>query len=178
MYRKGTLIIICLFFLSFLISCSTDKGDAISSDISVSDKNQSNDDAAGRLSEVIGVWSAEINPNNSSFTISLDQPREGSYHHPLTQSFPNVIQVVDYGFSPNFWADIKLTHPLPGSIYDGFDPRVIAIVPVQSPGTYLYYPNLAVYANNSIVLEPDGYTKLFDNLGGSIPGNANPFKVY
>jgi hypothetical protein len=40
------------------------------------------------------------------------------------------------------------------------------------------YPVFNVHANNSVVLEPDGYTKLYDNLGGAIPGNANPFIAY
>jgi len=125
---------------------------------------------------VIAVYDAAIDPDAGTFTIT-PCVREESYHFPLTQLFPNVLQITGYGWTPNFWADIKIKHPLPGSIYDGFDPRVIAILPARA-GVYFYYPTLGVYANNAVVLEPDGYTKLFDNLGGSITGNANPFKAY
>jgi hypothetical protein len=99
------------------------------------------------------------------------------YHFPLSQYYPNVLKIVGFGFTPNFWADIKLTHPYPGSGIKGYDPRVIAILPAN-PGVSFNYPTLNAIGNNSVVLEPDGYTKLFDNLGGSIAGNINPFKAY
>lgn len=47
-----------------------------------------------------------------------------------------------------------------------------------SPFSRFIYPALGVGGNNAVLLEPDGYTKLFDELGGSIPGNVNPFKAY
>lgn len=126
--------------------------------------------------DVIAVYDAEIDPVAGTFTIS-PAVREGAYHLPLTESYPSVLQVTGYGFTPNFWADIKLTHPYPGSGINGFDARVIAILPCRA-GVYFYYPSLNVYANNSVVQLPDGYTKLFDNLGGDLLGNVNPFKVY
>jgi uncharacterized delta-60 repeat protein len=126
--------------------------------------------------DVVAVYDVTIDPDAGTFTITPGM-REVAYHFPLTQMFPNVLKITGYGFTPNLWADIKLTHPYPGSIYDGFDARVIAILPARG-GVYFYYPTLGVYANNAVVLEPDGYTKLFDSLGGSIVGNANPFKAY
>ena len=126
--------------------------------------------------DILAVYDAVIDPAAKTFTVTPDE-RAVAYHFPLTQLYPNVLQITGYGWTPNFWADIKLKHPLPGSIYDGFDPRIIAILPARA-GVYFYYPTLGVYANNAVVLEPDGYTKLFDNLGGSIVGNANPFKAY
>ena len=125
---------------------------------------------------VLAVYDAVIDPEAKTFKVTLSE-REGTYHFPLTQIYPNVLQIVDYGWTPNFWADIKLTHPFPGSGIDGFDPRVIAIVPAN-PGVSFNYPIFNCVGNNSVVMEPDGYTKLFDNLGGSIPGNTNPFKAY
>ena len=125
---------------------------------------------------LLAVYDAAINPIAKTFTVTPSQ-RAPDYHFPLTQLYPNVLQIVGYGWTPNFWADIKLTHPFPGSGIDAFDPRVIAILPAN-PGVSFNYPIFNCIGNNSVVVEPDGYTKLFDNLGGSIPGNTNPFKAY
>jgi len=125
---------------------------------------------------VLAVYDAVIDPVAKTFTVT-PMSRESAYHFPLNNYLPNVLQIVDYGWTPNFWADIKLTHPFPGSGIDGFDPRVIAIIPAN-PGVSFNYPLLNCIGNNSVVLNPDGYTKLFDGIGGSIPGNTNPFKAY
>ena len=125
---------------------------------------------------ILGVYDAVIDPVAKTFTIAPSN-RNADYHFPLTQLYPNVLKIVGYGWTPNFWADIKVTHPFPGSGIDGFDPRVIAILPAN-PGVSFNYPVFSCIGNNSVVLEPDGYSKLFDNLGGAIPGNTNPFKAY
>ncbi len=125
---------------------------------------------------VLAVYNAVVDPVNKTFTVEPAN-RSAEYHYPLTQLYPDVLQITGYGWTPNFWADIKLTHPFPGSGIDVFDPRVIAIIPAN-PGNEMNYPSFDVHANNSVVLEPDGYTKLYDNLGGTIPGNANPFIAY
>ena len=125
---------------------------------------------------VLSVYDAVIDSGAKTFTVTPVQ-RVGTYHFPLSQYFPNVLQITGYGFTPNFWADIKLRHPFPGSGIDAFDPRVIAILPANS-GVSFNYPVFNCVGNNSVVMEPDGYTKLFDNIGGSIPGNTNPFKAY
>jgi hypothetical protein len=136
-------------------------------------------DSSLNLSEnrdVIAVYDAVIDPVAETFTIA-PEAREGAYHTPLTQSYPNVLKVTGYGFTPNFWADIKLVHPFPGSGVDGFDARVIAILPCRA-GAYFYYPSLGVYGNNAVVQLPDGYTNLYDILGGDLIGNVNPFITY
>jgi uncharacterized delta-60 repeat protein len=125
---------------------------------------------------LLAVYDAVIDPVAQTFTVTPDN-RTAQYHFPLTQVFPNVLKITGYGWTPNFWADIKLVHPFPGSGIDAFDPRVIAILPAN-PGNYFYYPNASVHGNPNIVIEPDGYTKLFDYLDSSIPGNTNPFKAY
>ena len=125
---------------------------------------------------ILAVYDASIDPVSKIFTVTPSN-RTADYHFPLTQLCPNVIIITSYGFTPNFWADIKITHPLPLSGIDGFDPRVIAILPAN-PGVSMNYPVLNVVANDSVVLNPDGYTKLYDSLAGSIPGNANPFLAY
>jgi len=125
---------------------------------------------------MLAVYDAVIDPVAKTFNITPSE-RIADYHFPLTQLYPNCLQIVGYGWTPNFWADIKLTHPLPGSGIDGFDPRVIAILPAN-PGVSFNYPIFNCIGNNSVVMEPDGYTKLFDNLAASIPGNTNPFKAY
>jgi len=126
--------------------------------------------------DVLAVYDAVIDPDAKSFTITPVE-RVGTFHFPLTQWYPNVLQITGYGWTPNFWADIKLTHPFPGSHINTFDPRVIAILPSR-PGVRFIYPIFNCFGNNKAVLDPDGYTKLFDNLGGSILGNTNPFKTY
>jgi len=132
------------------------------------------EDTSGR--RILAVYDAVIDPIAKTFTVTPSE-RTADYHFPLTQLYPNVLKIVGYGWTPNFWADIKLTHPFPGSGIDGFDPRVIAILPARA-GVSFNYPVFNCIGNNSVVLEPDGYTKLFDNLGGSIAGNTNPFKAY
>lgn len=128
--------------------------------------------------QVLGVWSAEINPDTKTFTVTPDI-REASFHLPLTQYYPNVLKITGYGWTPNFWADIQLTHPFSTGQckVDGFDTRIIAIIPAKS-GVSFTYPIFDCVGNNKAIINPDGYTKLFDNFGGSIPGNTNPFKAY
>ena len=126
---------------------------------------------------VLAVYDATIDPVAKSLTVPLSKDRIADFHLPLTNYYPNALKITAYGWTPNFWADIKLNHPFPGSGIDAFDPRVIAILPAN-PGVSFNYPIFNCVGNNSVVLEPDAYTKLFDSLGGSIPGNTNPFKAY
>jgi hypothetical protein len=122
----------------------------------------------------IGTWYAVIDPQAGTFTLEAAD-RVTSFHFPVTNRYPSVLSVSYYSFGPPFIADLKLKHPLPGSGIDVFDPRVIAILPAN-PSVSMDYPTMGIHANNSIVRQPDGYTKLWDNP--TIPGNANPFKAY
>jgi len=125
---------------------------------------------------VLAVYDAVIDPVAGTFEVTPVE-RIGAYHFPVSQYFPSVLKIVGYGFTPNFWADIKISHPYPGSGINGYDVRVIGIVPANT-GVSFNYPTFNAIANNKVVMEPDGYTKLFDNFGGSIAGNTNPFKAY
>ena len=149
---------------------ATDETSAISSDLPISIGT----DIENR--NLLAVYDAVIDPSAKTFTITPDS-RSAQYHFALTQMYPSVLKITGYGFTPNLWADIKLVHPYPGSGIKAYDPRVIAILPAN-PGVRFSYPTLDSVGNNSVVLQPDGYTKLFDSLGGSIPGNVNPFKAY
>ena len=124
---------------------------------------------------LLAVYDAVIDPAAKTFTITPSD-RSVQYHYPLSLLYSNVLYIVNFGWTPNFWAEIKLKHPLPGSGLTGYDPRVIAILPART-GVSCNYPVLDVHANNSVILEPDGYTKLFDGLT-STPGNTNPFIAY
>jgi hypothetical protein len=124
---------------------------------------------------LLAVYDAIIDPVAKTFTITSSD-RSAQYHYALTLLYPNVLKIVNIGWTPNFWADIKLKHPLPGTGITGYDPRVIAILPARA-GVSCDYPVLDVHANDSVILEPDGYTKLFDGLT-SAPGNTNPFIAY
>ena len=123
---------------------------------------------------MVAVYDACIDPESGTFTIEPSQ-RFGAFHFPLTNMFPNVLKITGYSFGPPFTASIKLTHPYPTSSIVGYDPRVIACLPAN-PGVSLTFPSHQVSMNNSVLLEPDGYTKLFDNT--SLPGNVNPFMAY
>jgi len=171
------LFIVLIVSLTILVSCSGGNRTPVTIDSQASDVPDSFGVPGGETSrDVLAVYDAVIDTEAGTFTVT-PIARVGTYHFPLTQYYPNVLKIVGYGFTPNFWADIKLTHPYPGSGIDGFDPRVIAILPAN-PGVRFNYPILNAVGNNSVVLEPDGYTKLFDNLGGLIAGNTNPFKAY
>ncbi len=171
-HAKLSIFLLLVFLVAFLsIDCSSGKNPVELSPQIPEDFNAVSD--TGR--SVIGVYYAEINPDVGTFTIE-PVDRESAYHFPLSSYF-NVLTITGYGWTPNFWADIKLTHPYLGSGIDGFDARVIAILPAN-PGVSFNYPLSGANANNSVILEPDGYTKLFDWVGGSIPGSANPFKAY
>ncbi len=124
--------------------------------------------------EIIGNYIAQIDPANQTFTIKPVE-RSGAFHFNLTSLFPNVLTIEHYDFGPPFIADIKISHPLPASNIDVFDPRVIAIIPANS-GVSMYYPEHNILANNSAVLNADGYTKIW--YGPAFPGNANPFIAY
>ena len=126
--------------------------------------------------EITAVYNATIDTVNQTFTVEPEN-RSPMFHFPLSRYYPNVLKIVGYGFTPNFWADIRLSHPFPGSGIDGFDPRIIAIVPAND-GVSCFYPVFNVLANNKALMNPDAYTLLWDSLGGSIVGNANPFKAY
>ena len=175
-YMHAIFLMVCL--LMILIGCSGGSKNPIQP---VSDDpsdqtffSETGNDPQAR--QQIAVYDAVIDKDAGTFEIT-PVDREGSFHFPLSQLVPNVLQITGYGFTSTFWADIKLSHPYQGSGIVGFDPRVIAIVPATLNHN-MYYPVCNVIANNDIVLEPDGYTKMYDDLGGSITGNTNPFKSY
>jgi len=126
---------------------------------------------------IIAVYDAVIDPDAGTFTITPATDRTASFHFPLTNLYPNCVKVTGYGFTPNFWADIKISHPLPGSGINGYDPRVIAVIPANA-GVSFNYPAFVIQGNNKVLMKPDGWTELFDALGGAIPGNVNPFICY
>ena len=121
---------------------------------------------------LVGAYIAKIDPQAKTFTIEPAE-RIGTYHIPISDLY-SVISVTWFDFGPPFEADIKLTHPMPGSGIDGFDARVIAVLPANV-GVSMNYPGLDVLANNSVLLEPDGYTDLWDK---AYNGNVNPFVSY
>jgi len=178
--RAISLLVILTMVIIEFVSCSGDNKTSIMNnaaavpDISTLTGSQV-DNTSNR--NVIAVYDALIDPVAQTFTVSPTSERIAGYHFPLSQYFPNVLKITGYDWTPNFWADIKITHPFPGSGKKGYDPRVIAILPARS-GVSFNYPELIANANNVVVQQPDGYTRLFDSLGGSIPGNMNPFKAY
>ena len=176
--KMSTIILTSIILVIALSSCSgsSKNQSPLEPNPQISDLPASigNEDTSGR--NILAVYDAVIDPVAKTFTITPAQ-RTADYHFDLNRPYPNVLKIVGYGWTPNFWADIKLTHPFPGSGIDAFDPRVIAILPANT-GVSFNYPYLNVVANNAVLPEPDGYTKLFDVFLPPIPGNANPFKAY
>ena len=156
--------------LLFLPSCSSMS--PLGDDIIQPTSEFGNNSETGR--NMLGMWSATIDTSNETFTIE-PASRNSAYHYPLSNLYPNAVTIVDYSFGDPFTADIRLTHPLPGSGIDAYDPRIIALLPAN-PGVSMIFPVSDVTANNSAVMEPDGYSKSYDTP--SLPGTANPFISY
>jgi hypothetical protein len=124
--------------------------------------------------DILGIWNVSI--DTVAQTVSVEPiDRVSTFHFPLTQLYPNVLAITDYGFSPHFWADIQLSHPFQGSGIDAFDPRVIAVLPANT-GVSFNYSTINANANNRVIMYPDGYTNLFDRT--DFTGNLNPFMAY
>lgn len=121
---------------------------------------------------MIAAYQMDIDPANETCTLTSIE-RVGTYHIAVSDIVP-VLSITGFGWTPNLWADMKLTHPYPGSGINGYDARVIAVLPAAA-GVSMTYPGLGVLANNSVILEPDGYTDLFDK---GLDGNVNPFVAY
>jgi hypothetical protein len=173
------IFLFAIFFLIPAIACSGDKSPVEPVIDNAFDSSQDTPVSFGMESNnrsVLAVYNAVIDPDQKTFTVEPAN-RSAEYHYPLTQLYPDVLQIANYGWTPNFWAHIKLTHPFPGSGIDAFDARVVAIIPAN-PGVSYNFPVLDVNVNNSIFIQPDGYTKLCDWIAPSIPGNANPFMAY
>jgi hypothetical protein len=173
-----TFFTVCLVLVfSFLfLSCSGGGiQNPIASDSLISSLplESSND---GNYRSIFGIFNVEITPGLQTLKVT-PADKALAYSYPLTQLYPDCLQITDYGWTPNFWADIKLSHPKPGSGIDAFDARVIAILPAN-PGVRFFYPVFNVAGNNAVLRDPDGYTGLHDGIGGAILGNVNPFKSY
>jgi len=178
-FAKTSMIILITMMLAIaLASCSGSSKNQSPIELSfqVSDLQSSLSDGDHCGRSILAVYDVLIDPDVETVMITPSE-RIAAYHFPLSQSFPNVLKIIGYGWTPNFWVDIRLTHPFPGSGIDAFDPRVIAILPANS-GVSCFYPVFNVLANNKTVMEPDGYTPLWDNLGIGIVGTNNPFKAY
>lgn len=174
-----SIIVLTIAFACIFNACSQGKSPVEPTINNVNDIQQDVPISFSTASEnrsVLAIYDAVIDPEAKTFTVEPVN-RSAEYHFPLTQLYPNVLQITGYGYSPGLWADIKLQHPLPGSGIDAYDPRVIAILPAN-PGVSMNYPISDVLGNNSALLEFDGFTKLFDSVNPSIVGNTNPFKAY
>jgi hypothetical protein len=123
---------------------------------------------------IISAYEVTIDPQSETVTM-VPVDRASAFHFPLTDLYPNVLAVTGFNFGPPFWADIKLTHPFPGSGISAYDARVIAVLPANT-GVSFTYPTINITGNNKALLSPlDGYTKLWDK---GLAGNVNPFVAY
>ena len=169
------LLIVCVFTSSF-ISCS--RSDVPNSPQIIPEDNLPAEIAFGNDNDnqrnIISAWNVEIDPETEHVSIKPAN-RQSTYHVPLNNIYPNTLTIDSFDFGPPFTADIRITHPQMGSGIDGFDPRVIANLPANS-GVSMNYPALNISANNSVVINPDGYIQLWDNP--AISGNTNPFIAY
>jgi hypothetical protein len=170
-----------LVFIGILIlsSCSGGKT-AVDPDVQMSPVPESQGVVSENTRSAIAAYEMTIDPEN--FTVDL-QPfqREAEFHFNLSGFRPDVLTIAGYGTDPdhnnNFYVDLKLTHPYPGSGISAYDPRIIAIVPARTGVSYAF-PSLGMLANKDAMLNPDGFTPLWDSVSPSIPGNNNPYLAY
>jgi hypothetical protein len=170
-YRTLSFVMLILA-VSLAVSC-TRGGNPVDPSGNSDQLSQISNLSSEQSRSVIGMYSATIDSESGSFAIEPVE-RVGSYHVPLSM-FPGVVSVTYFNFGPPFVADIRLKHPYPGSGVDFFDPRIIAVLPART-GVSMSYPSMDILANHSVLLSPDGYTKLWDVE--SLTGNANPFVAY
>ncbi|MFH1514051.1 MAG: hypothetical protein ABIG42_01185, partial [bacterium] len=153
--KKLPNLLLVIAFVFIAIACSNGNGPVAPP---ASDESAIADNIPVSIGEktgnrtVLAVYDAVIDPVAKTFTIAPAE-RSIQYHFPLTQFYPNVIQITGYNWAPDFWADIKLVHPFPGTLITGFDTRIIAQLPAN-PGVSFNYPTLDVTANNAVLLEP------------------------
>ena len=172
------------FFLDFvlvssvillLLGCSN-VSNPIDSDAQANVPEISSDTGYGNH-HTMGVYQAVIDPDAQTFKIEpVNRELCDGLHLWLSKHFDNLIEIEDYSFTPTFWADITLQHPLPGSGITGYDPRLIAELQATPGLNAAYYPAMDIVTNNKVVKNPDGYTKLKDT--GIYNGNTNPFLAY
>ena len=178
MLFRNQILFVILTAISMVLAACSGRSNPVMLAVQYQNTNDETLTSSMIITNRLDIAMYDVAINTDAMTIEIaPSVRDCDYHFPLTQLYPNVLQIVDYGFTPNFWADIKITHPLPGSGIDAFDPRVIAILPAN-PGVSFNYPIFNVVGNNKVVLNYDDYTKMYDNLGGNIPGNTNPYKAY
>ena len=170
---KIMLCIIPMLFAFFVVSCSNGNSPVDPDSVKVPD-TMGFQKIDGR--NIVAVYDAMIDPAAGTCTITPTD-RIGAFHYPISQFYSKCVKITAFGWSPTFWMDVQLTHPTPGSGMSVFDPRVIAIIPATA-GNSFNYPTFNANGNDVVVVAPDGYTKLFDALGGTIAGNTNPFKAY
>lgn len=129
---------------------------------------------------MIAAYDVSIDPEGMNLEITQSS-RVANYHYNISGLFPKVLTISGYGYDPShnndFYADITITHPFKTGSIDGFDPRVIALLPANG-GVNMYYPASNVLANNKALLNPDAYTRLWDSVNPGIIGNTNPFIAY
>ena len=173
---KLLIVLSGVFVAIILVSCSKSGHTPIATEISPNDIPAiPSDERSDRT--VLAVYDAVIDPDAKTFTITPVE-RTADFHVPLRYYYPDCLQIVGYTWtSYGLRARIKLSHPLPQSNIDVFDPRVIAIVPAND-GVGMFFPIFNVLANNRAVMYADGYTPLWDSLGGDIPGTNNPYRTY
>jgi len=168
-------LILILGIVFLLFGCSN-VSNPIDADSQPTIPDISNDADYGNH-HAMGIYKAIIDTENETFKFEpVNRELCDGLHLWLSQYFSNLIVIEGYSFTPTFWADITLQHPLPGSGLIAYDARLIAELQA-TPGVNLaYYPNMDIFTNNKVVTNPDGYTKLKDT--GIYNGNTNPFLAY
>ncbi|MFH1514517.1 MAG: hypothetical protein ABIG42_03560 [bacterium] len=171
------IVVIVTVSLSMLAGCSS-SGISVEADLDQKDVVNTFGEEFDGMHNMIGAYMMRIDPESLSVTLE-PMERSSDYHFPLTNYYPNVLAITGYGLDPahnnDFYADIRLSHPFPGSGINGFDARVIAILPAND-GVSFFYPTFNVRGNNTALMNYDAFTGLWDD--GGIAGNVNPFISY
>ncbi|MFH1515936.1 MAG: hypothetical protein ABIG42_10810, partial [bacterium] len=111
-------IILLMVFIAFLSNaCSKGKSPVDPAIDNSSEMSQDIPDAFGTgldNRKILSVYECVIDPVAKTFTAEPIN-RSADYHLPLTQFYRYTLEITGYGWTPNFWADIKLIHPYPGT---------------------------------------------------------------
>jgi hypothetical protein len=150
---------------------------------------------------VLGVYDVFIDPQNDvvEFTPARDLGAIGDAYD--LEIIPYLVKgqctqpggcakVVSKGIGPdgNYHINVKIRHPFPESSMQSrldlhvFDVRIITIYSGETE-----FQNIKIYdcdqqevnaiTNTEFLLNADGYTTHFDDLGVMTPGNLNPYKM-
>jgi len=175
MYRIQ--ILFTFIILLTFVGCSSDKS-PVTPDPSPQQTPQLSENLSNR--SIWGYWTVKIDPDTSSVEIIPDRDLTSHFNVVrLLEVTPctDCLKINNLSFLPDntLQCDFELTHPFPGLIkFTGFDVRGVL---VTNGDTIFPESNrlASIDGSNPILLNPDGYTSLFNPV--EFPEDSAPFPI-